>query len=533
MTASIIHCPNCNGANEPSGGTEYECQYCLTPFSVQQAESEESRLQEQLKSWMQEMVGAAGGGASVDASSRAWIFKDKVFPALRRDVDRSLESLGSYNQFALVGAPIPMPGQKGSNPLVSQRAKILGLRDLKARLAAPQVTSFAVTDRDRIAINELERRVVDFMHLSNVADAAARRAPIGYRTARANLELVLNELNESIVGDLPHDQRAFLAMLKTRYSHLVELTRVCEVVCSDNPIDGASLAARLDAISAGLGATARAIEGQDYAPADTMPMVIAVDGEAGTAALLARWLRAYDDITRPHPQAFLRFVAEVSALYSSHAASPTALCDLVEGCATLFQYVRGEQPVGVAADSSWLDEWAESQRKKKVLFVFGTEEERESVETFLLPVWVADVRFSRDGGQVFAEGTESRGVALVEAVQPTESGVVFFPSAAEDEPCTAPLTQPTLLGASDFALPTATRGQALQAITASLKRQGAVRNPNPTIRCLAFVSASVVKFTSKDGDRSIGAALAGKLAVNPATITRSVHAARQALQSFN
>src|SRR5579862_4112865 len=100
--ATQVHCPFCNAAHPVQGAGSYTCEFCLQPFSVQDAQREEARLLDEIKAWVEQRVGGAGPASGVDLASRAYIFQQKVLPDLRRDVDRALERLGGFGQFPLV-----------------------------------------------------------------------------------------------------------------------------------------------------------------------------------------------------------------------------------------------------------------------------------------------------------------------------------------------------------------------------------------------------------------------------------------------
>lgn len=534
MDTNQIRCPKCNGANPPEASGQYECVYCLEPFSVQQAESEEKRLAAEIKDWMQKVVGAAANGkGSIDASSRAYIFGEKILPKLRREVDRALETLGSYGQYPLVLPPIDCDMGRGQNPLISQRPTILGLRSLQMRLDSPDVTSFAVTDEAILGLQQMDRRVADFLHLSNVANSAAARRSIGYRSARVNLEAVVKELDESLItaGSVDPDLAQFLGILKTRYRLLIDYARVCEDSCSPNAVSGVELASRLERVAGALTATARAVEGIDYNPADTMPLVIGMDLEASSAALMRRWMLAYDGMTSKVQISFLAFVAELRSLYSASASDYQQLCELVEGCAEVIRIARGEIAVGLDDDGQWIQSWVEQNRKKKTLWVFGIEEEVAELNEFLLPVWVADVRYSQSKGGMFAEGAEHTGLALVDACSPSSGGVLFIPSTSQDDVVGITSIRP-IVGAQNLALPLSTRETVAPIMNSALKQRSDIGNAKVTVRGLAFVAAGVVQYSSEEGQRWEASALAGRLCTSPESRFQ-VQAAQQAIQRFN
>jgi hypothetical protein len=507
--------------------------YCLEPFSVQQAESEEKRLNDELRAWMEQMVGdAALSPGGVDASSRGFIFRDKILPNLQRDVNRALETLASYSQFPLVPPPIPVDVGRGENPLLTQRKTILQLRGLHARFASPEITSFVTTDNDRAVVREMERRVTDFMCLSNIADASAKRNAMGYRSARASLERVLADVNESLAAAEAKEPAlaSFLEVSKVRYQSLLDFAGVFEHLCSPNPISGQEVSERIGRMAERLSACARKLETLDHDPVQSMPMVIGIDLEVAGARLLCRWLEAYDTMTAKVQLPFLVFIGEIRGLFGDRSSDPAEICDLLEGCSEIFKVVRGEVAAGVLDDHGWVDRWVEMNRKKKFLWIFGVEEQVEQVDSFLLPVWVADVRYSQNKGGMFAEGAERHGLALVDACDPAPDRVVFLPDPSRGP--MAAIADPRLVGAARVALPLSTAKDVAPMLASAMQRRQDISNTRVTVRALGFVSAAVVQYASKQGNRAQATALAGQLKTTPEARFQ-VEAAMQTLQRFN
>lgn len=517
MEAVQVHCPFCNSPQARNATGTYECEFCLQPFSVVEAEKEESRLLDEIKRWLADKVGVAALDATnVDAASRAYIFQEKILPPLRRDVDRSLEAFGSWAQFPLVAPPVGVPAPKatGENPLIRFRSDILALKSLRARLGSPQVTAFLMTDGDKSKVQALDRRVSDYLHLSNVVDAASRQTPDGYASARKNLEVVLGEISQSLALEAVGrpDMAAFLTALQGRYRGLIQLCQVCEELSGNQVVEGDEFAARLDGMADESDGVARAIEGMDYSPADTIPMVIATDQEAHYCRHLARWMRGYGALTRRREMPFTEFARTMTALLGSKTPPETAV-DLMEGCAQVVRIYRGEIPTSTVEDFDWADAWVEARRQRKTFGLFGVEEAIEGVVKHMLPVWVAEVRYAQSTGGIFKEGQELRCLAALDACTPEAAHVAFVMEA--DSALAQAMAQPSPLQLRTLVLPTCTATFGLKVIEQAAKANPALGNPKVTMKGLAFVPAIVATYTSKKGDRQLATALQGALAISP------------------
>ena len=534
IAAIQVHCPHCNAVQVPQDGGNYTCDCCLQPFSIVQAQKEESRLLEEIRGWLDKRIGSAGTSpGGIDASSRSYIFQQRLLPDLRRDVDRALEVVGSFGQFQLVPVPVPTPQHVGlgSNPLVANRLEILALKSLRARLRSEYVQSFAVGAEDQAAVQSLDRRLAEIMGLSNVAEAANRRDPIGYATARRNLESVLVEIGESLVIETSSDPtfRPYLAALQNRYRSLVELCRLCEEITSSNAVDGASLSERASQLSESLKQSAREIETSGYSPIDAMPMVISANSEATSAEYLGRWLRLYDVLAAKSLDSFDQLMTALSQINRGGAQPAEILTEIAESYALFVRTARGEIPVPLDQDQSWIPGWAESARARKSLGLFGVDETTSRIDQFLLPAWVADVSFSKATGKVFKEGVEGKCVALVDATAPSPTRVHFVFDGTSSLAQT--LGKPQPLSRRDLALPSSTAGMAQLAVSKACSERPEMLQAQVRIRGIAYLSAACAHYVSKNGSRRLAACVGGNVAVDP-DIVNYIQAANQVLRLF-
>ena len=541
VEAIQVKCPFCGAANEPVGGGQQECAFCLQPFTVVDAKREEGRLLDEIKAWLANKVGGASlAGDGVDAASRAFIFRDKLLPELRRDVDRALERLTGFAQFPLVGPPLlPQPEDRSvPNPLVTGRGEILAMKGLRARLESEHVKSFAVEAEHRGEVAKLDQRVGDVIHLCNVAHAAAQRGEVGYGGARHNLEALATQTGEALALATDEDpaSRSFLGGLRERYAHAAELCRVFEEASGPNPIQGSVLADRLDGALAGLDQARQAIEDSDFDPSESMPICIGVQAEVNAGRLAARWLRAYDVLTQARPMAFPEFVGVVTPAVGA-GGSPEVQAEMLEACGGVVQAARGEGTLPVVADFGWAEDWVEAERSKKgclgifdFLKLFGTEEEVQSVDQFLLPVWVARMGYSEQQGTVFKEGVESSALLLVDAVSPA-SGKVRIARELEGG-LEGRLGREGALGGHDLALPLSSVKQAEQAFEGFARTRAEIKNARIEVQGLAFVAAVAAQYTSgDDGARQAVACMDGEIPTD-AGAAGQLAPTRQLLASF-
>lgn len=507
-TGTQINCPFCNAAQAHSATGTYVCDFCLQPFNHVDAKQEESRLLEEIKQWLNQTVGGAGmATGNVDESSRAFIFREKILPELRRDVNRSLETLGSYGQHALIQPPVPMDAASTASPLVIYRHDILALRTLRARLESEQVGAFARSSEDKTEVQALDRRIADVQHLSNVAEAGALRSETGYATARRNLEAMISQLNDALTTGTGADPglMTFLGAMVQRYRALADACRVCEECCGANLVDGATLERRLSGVMTELRRAAADIEASGYDPAETMPIVIGIGVEAQRIELQMRWLRTYAALARSGDLRFQEFVGELNGVHGMRPNEDWP--EFLDACSQVVQAIRGEHAVSVVHDDAWIDNWVERSRQKKTLGMFGNEEQVADINRFMLPVWVADVSYSKSKGAVFKEGVEQTCVIVVDACSPSPDKVRVVND--EIAPVRDALSSHAALGTDRVALPTSTAIDVHNVFSRFVAGRADMVSPKIKVRGLAFISAVVAHFDSKKGPRELPSCLGG------------------------
>jgi len=201
----------------------------------------------------------------------------------------------------------------------------------------------------------------------------------------------------------------------------------------------------------------------------------------------------------------------------------------MEGYVDIIKAYRGEIPVIKIEDFDWVDDWVEQQRKKGLWGLFGSEENADKVDEFMLPIWIGEVRFSQSQGGMFAEGQESRCLAAVEACNPDISRVAFI--MGEDSDLIRAMERPEPLAQKNIALTRSTASMAKHVMERAAKAQANLGNAKVTLKGLAYVPAAVVDFTSKKGARELSTILNGTLDLD-CSARHEVVAAQQLFQSF-
>jgi hypothetical protein len=516
--ATQIRCPFCNAPSAASAGQSATCEYCLQPFSVHDAAREQARLTEEIRAWVEQRVGALGGGGTVDAASRSYLFQSRILPDVRREVDRALEWVGSYGQHPLLMMPMrtPTKGAMGIHPLLQQRAHILGLKGLRARLGSDSVTTFVQTDGDRSALAALDLQLGTVFHLSNVVDASQSRSAAGYAAARKNLESLADQTRRDPAQTADPGRATYAAALADRFASLGSLAALIEKLASaiptpDDAAEASGLAHRLED-------AASRVMASRYAPMESMPTALGVQAEAAGARALATWLAAYDAIASRSGAPFAQFVSDLEAVTGGPHVGAEQQLAILEGVAAQVQGIRGSLVLPTSTDVSWIAAWGEQARAKRSLGMFGADERVAEIAPFLLPVWVAEVSFTMNTGTVFSQGSEARAMAVVEACAPAAQKVVVL--AGAHHAVSSALGGTASAAELPSALVASGRATAHAVIEQAMRSRPGVIQPRVTVRGLALLPAASVVFTGGASARGAVVCLAGHVPVDEVARTR-------------
>jgi hypothetical protein len=465
----------------------------------------------EIRAWVEQRVGSAAGSSGVDAASRSYLFQSKILPDLKREVDRAMEWVGSWGQHPLVALPsrVPTKGNLGVHPLLAQRGHILSLKALRARLSADNVTTFAQSGADQEQLRGLDRSLGGLFSLSNVVEATNSRTAAGYAAARRNLDAAAADHAAELASNSVRDpaRGAYVAALADRFRALSELCAIAEEGTSPNAVSGAMLAQRADQASTMLDAAGRGAEASNYSPMESMPTVIGIQQEAAGARALATWLRAYDAIAGRSQVSFATFLQHADAVTGGGQVPIEQQLAILDAMVIAVRAARGEPTVPCTDDFAWVAGWAEADRHKKSMGMFGTEEQLAHVTQYLLPVWVVDVWFAVAQGAVFTQGREAQSVVLVDACSPAPQKAALLDGGAS--PLLQALAGPRPIPQCPVALPRSGPLTAQQCAEQALRSRPGVVNPRARVRGLALLPAAVATFTAGPATRTATTCLGG------------------------
>ena len=409
MVSSDLECPTC-GAPARDAPVDprapIACRFCGARFERVTAEAVLGKLKDEIGAWLQKTAGVPAGGSgptSVDPATRSFLFNDRMLPSLRRDVRRALdEQVGD-----VLGAPILVPQllvelagfRAEDGVLISRREQIMGLRGLKARLESDEVTGFATSAADRMALGRLRADIEHAQLASNAAFALNQGLASGQALARTNLEALSAAAGSVGALEAAADPAAsvFAHAVKSRGEALGELLSALDRAPPD--------AAGLERAASRLDETAHWLLTHECRSLRTALASTGLVRDATAARVIAAVVRATEG-SRLAPLAVLDALA-VLAWGLSEVTRPRDAAHLVFAWTKALAVHANNGALPFVSDTAWVQAAAASARKDG--------EQIARVDLVAAPFWVFPVRHAKAEGIFFVSGHQYDGIALVPA----------------------------------------------------------------------------------------------------------------------
>lgn len=417
ISTQRIACPDCGApvAQMPAPGMPARCAYCDATFTIERAESEDNRLQEELRRWLDTMVAVGAAGGTVDAASRHYIFNERLFPSLNLEVSRHLEAFETLRSTPLC---IFVGGQLfgGRGGQAASTVDTSALRRLVARLDAPEVRSFAITPDDRARLDDLAIRTTFVLRLGTTLRQIAQGSGGGYRSAQKNVEAVVEMLRTAAGGEASPYARYLLASaerLAASASVLAVLGRLHEGTTM-TPAEALTV---LQSARDQMQAAQVSLDASAYSPIEVISARRGLTADLEQIQLLERLLTTYDAVGLANIEPLPAFTGRLERFAGAVGLTTRTTADVIELLSMLAAWFgRSQRSIAAIGDWSWLPAAIEGVRKRGGLF--SKEETATGQREYWHPFHCFPVRYSEVKGSIFKGGVENEGYVLVSAIGP-------------------------------------------------------------------------------------------------------------------
>lgn len=531
--AVAIKCPGCMAPlpvpSDPAA-TSVVCEYCGGTFALKIAEAEMEALKAGIKKWIAELAGGASSGSMVDEASRSFIFREKLFPALRTAADRATELyLFSRHQplfaFPLITSLQSSPFQDALDSAPDLGYFVDKVKDTVARTQSPEVLAFAVGATEKGALSQLETQCQETLFLTNARKQLASYSEDGLQSSVCNLR-ALRALYEktatmSKIADSTNTQ--FADALAMRIGSVVEAIDVLRGLLDPrNMVYSEQTADKLNEIAVGCDRAAQLIEQSDSEARESVPSAESARVDASTIRLLALCVRLFGSCCGDDQEySFSRFLDTLRGVVIQ-ARMPASdlpwLTDLVGRLFLQIESIGGQSQTPVIHDFTWAETRAAAGARHSF---FGSSESVEIESTLLVPFWIARLCFAQQKGVIFKKGHAAESLLALNASRPNGECLEVASDSTLHGDIREAINTPGSIGASHAAaVPVVSREAAAQRLKRHVGQSPIWQGGYADLQELVYLPVAVVRYSSKKDERRQVLSPLGEFSLTTTKVTK-------------
>lgn len=544
IKAEALACPKCAAPAEIDSVSQdltkpIQCLFCDTVYTLRQSQDDAQRLKQELKAWLDQMIVGSGytssGSNSIDVNARRFIFAESLYPSLKKEIDRRLESL----EYAPEAPMIPMQVMLGfhdyrPNPFLIAigQGNNQWLKTLATRVSAQQLQDFAAIPDDKLKLKTLQFRILSLIYYANIAHHLAIPGDSSYQVVRQNLLALQKDYREHMQEVVDEAYRSYIVALDTRIQGDILLLDV--LISSLEKERGVSSEATLNQVERAMIQLSKA-EQQAFActynPLYTVPLQQGIQRDLLIARVFYAALKCYEMVSRTQSVEFKPFFEHLNGYIRSlvNIQSPDELLGLFQGIGHLLAARSGDNPIPIVMDWSWLDTVIEGNRRKST---FGGSETVDTILRHFHPYWVATLSYAEKSGFISKSATGRESLILADA---TSTGAPIIGHVLVNDPSLSiiqtGMNNFNLLDKQLVALPALiSRNMAEKAMKAYTSRQAAeLGATNIKMLGLIYLPAAFVRYIGKKENREL---VIGRLPFVNQTLGNALLQTQQFLQQY-
>lgn len=421
-TIEVLACPRCNAPAEIKTGGDLsqplKCPFCETVYTVRQSQDNEQQLKKDLKAWLDQIIVSSGynsgvsgvnGVNSVDINARRFIFRESLYPALKKEIDRRLETFENMLEAPLVQMK-ETRDFRDYRP--DQRLTMLAkgdnqwLKTLSTRVSAQQLQDFAVAQEDKQRLRQLQVRVLSLTYYANIARHASSSG--AYQLVRKNIVALQKEYQTYLQEVADEHYRSYIHVLDARTTAVILLLDLFISALEEGQhIVPQALLFQVGNVIAQLEKAQSLALACTYNPLYTVPLQQGIQKDMTTARIFQAVVVDYEVATRTRAEEFRPFYERLMR-YARHLAnieSAEHLLWLLTSIGRVLLARAAEAPLPVVKDWRWLDAAVEGQRRKAP----------GQVVLHYHPYWIAQMNYTEVGGVLVKRASARVGFLLADA----------------------------------------------------------------------------------------------------------------------
>ncbi len=416
-TIEVLTCPRCNAPAEIKTGQNLsqpiQCPFCDTVYTVRQSHDNEQQLKKDLKAWLDQMI-VSSGYSGVDINARRFIFRESLYPALKKDIDRHLETFENILEAPLVQVK-ETKDFRDYRP--DRRLTMLArgdnqwLKTLSTRVSAQQLQDFAVAQEDRQRLRQLQVRVLSLIYYANIAQHQS--APGAYQLVRKNIVALQKEYQSYLQEVADEHYRSYILVLDARTTaDILLLDLFISTLEEGHDTAPQALLFQVGNVIAQLEKAQSMALDCTYNPLYTVPLQQGIQKDMTTARIFQAIVMDYEVVTRTRAEEFRPFYERLMRYARSLVSIESAehLLWLLSSIWRVLLARAAEAPLPVVKDWTWLDATVEGRQRKAPS---GAATSR--VKLHYHPYWIAQMNYTEVGGVLVKRASAREGFLLADA----------------------------------------------------------------------------------------------------------------------
>jgi hypothetical protein len=415
-TIKVLACPRCNAPAEIKAGGDLsqplKCPFCETVYTVRQSQDNEQQLKKDLKAWLDQIIVSSGyssGVSGVDINARRFIFRESLYPALKKEIDRRLETFENMLEAPLVQMKETRDFRDYRPDLrltMLAKGDNQWLKTLSTRVSAQQLQDFAVAQEDKQRLRQLQVRVLSLTYYANIAQHASSSG--AYRLVRKNIVALQKEYQAYLREIADEHYRSYILVLDARTTaDILLLDLFISALEEGQHIVPQALLFQVGNVIAQLEKAQSLALACTYNPLYTVPLQQGIQKDMTTARIFQAVVVDYEVATRTRAEEFRPFYERLMR-YARHLAnieSAEHLLWLLTSIGRVLLARAAEAPLPVVKDWTWLDAAVEAQRRKAP----------GQVVLHYHPYWIAQMNYTEVGGMLVKRASAREGFLLADA----------------------------------------------------------------------------------------------------------------------
>lgn len=515
-TIEVLACPRCGAPANISNVSRdlsqpIQCLFCDTVYTLHQGQDNTRKLKQELKAWLDQMIVSNGyAGNSIDVNARRFIFSESLYPTLKKDIDRRIETFENIAEAPIVQVreTLTLPGYQPDPRLIAlAQGDNQWLKTLSTRVSAQQLQDFAIAPDDKRKLQQLQLRILNLIYYANIAQHLATPGVTSYHVVRQNVIALQKVCQESIEDIVDEHYRSYLTTLDARMSGNIQLLDliISTLGREQNDVPETMLAQVDQAINQLEKACQLALT-CTYNPLYTVPLQLGIQKDIVSARIFQAIVRCYEVVTRTRSEEFGSFYKQlISYIYGlTRIETADHLLWLLISAGRVLMARTGDAPIPILMDWSWLQTAVESHRRTST-FGFSSET-GQVIRQHFHPYWAAKLHYTEVNGILDKQGSVREGLLLIDATSPNASIVVpLLSNTPALMTLQAALHNFNLLDKQVVSLPALlTKTMAERAMKAYTNQHQSELKVT-TVRTIGviYLPAAAIQYTSKKGSRAL------------------------------